>query len=427
MRSELLLATALAANGCATLDNGHVGSTSQALGHSDVVNQNLAFDNAGADQSAYGSACPVTDPQSPGTAKFMIGAGGRTSGTDSNDAVLFRPGAAYDVNARTTFTDARAFATMITDPNDSHACLMFGGQNGAAVKGQIVKLTAGWSGSAYTLTASNVGALSTARWSLQAVAIPGNKVVLFGGFTDLMSPPTPSAVIDVWDSTQSGSTAIPVLVNQSGSTVTLNHARGDFSAQASGQNASRILLGGGPSLNSIEALELDANGKLNSMTDTHPKDVTNLSPSQHTTIGTARAGLMLLYSARITNDRETWVAGPGSGLAEIQSFDIDWSNFTTANNTAPTDACSSTDLVAVTSPLNIKIANDQFLMVGSSGSNQNSVQEYNAGTCTSVTTDSGNNALVNREGALGALVGNSVYFTAGRNGSTYQTSTFRVF
>jgi len=440
MKTEILLSVAvLAYSGCATLDNGDVGATSQEITNSNVVNQSLAFDNNGSDSAAYGAGCEVTDPNAPGTAKFMIAAGGIESGgtTYSDDAVLFRPGTSYDPDARTTFTDARAYAIMVPDPADSHACLMFGGEDGSSVKGQIVKLTAGWSPgtSKYTLTASNVGTLSTARSRLQAVVIASlDKVVLLGGFTSI-GKANESAVIDVWDNTQSGTTAIPTLKNQNNNTVTLNQVRGDFGAGASGQASTRrIVVGGGmkhvagvdTKLNSIEAFELDTSGKMTT-TATNPSDVTALSPSQHTTIGTARDGLMLLYSS-FSGNVETWVAGPGNGSADIQKFSIDWSSFTNASNSIPTDACALTNLVAVTSPLNIKMATDRLIIVGSSVSNQNTVQEYNAGTCTSVTTDSSSTALVNREGALGALVDTHVYYTAGATAlnGTYHTTTFKV-
>jgi len=430
MRAELMVAVlAFAHSACATLDNGHVGSTSQAVTNTDVVNQSLAFSNSGDSTAEYGSACEVTDPKSPGTAKFMIGAAGKQhDGTYSNKAVLFRPSAAYDPDARTTFTTGRWHATMVKDPNDSHACLLGSGENGTSVIGQLVKLTAGWSSgtSKYTLTATDVGTLSTARSYAQAVAV-GTKVYWFGGFTGT-GKTTASAVMDVWDSTQSGSTAIPLFKNKNNGTVTLNHARGDFGADVSGQNSLRVLLGGGTGLNSLEGFVVDANGNLDSMSATHPTDVTASSPSSQTTIGTARDGLMLVYATAISANRETWVAGPGNNLAEIQSFDIDWSAFTNANNTAPTDACSITDLVAVTDPLNIKMTNNRFIMVGSSNANKDVVQEYNAGTCTHVAMDSGSHALASREGALGALVDGHVVYTTGIDaGGTFLTTTFQVY
>jgi hypothetical protein len=433
MRAELMAVATMtfAHSACATLDNGHVGSTSQAVTNNDVANLSLAFSNGGNSTAEYGSACEVTDPQSPGSAKFMIGAAGKQSnGTYSNNAVLFRPGVpTYDPDARTTFTDGRWHATMVKDPNDSHACLLGGGENGSSVLGQLVKLTAGWSSgtSKYTLTATNVGTLSTARSYVQAVTV-GTKVYWLGGFTGT-GKTSASAVMDVWDSTQSGSTAIPTFKNTSNGTVTLNHPRGDFGAGVSGQNSSRVLLGGGTGLNSVEGFVVDANGNLDSSSATHPSDVTALSPSSHTTIGTARDGLMLLYASQ-SSGKEKWVAGPGNELAEVQSFNIDWSNFTTADNTAPTDACTGAgnDLLAVTDPLNVKMAANRFIMVGSSGSNKNSVQEYDAGTCTHVTTDLDSQALVSRQGALGALVGGHVYYTTGQDGSgNFFSSTFQVY
>lgn len=412
---------------------GEIGVSEQALTNANVVNQSHNFDNAGADKAVHGSGCEVTDPVSPGTAKFMITLGGIENDAGnafSDDAVLYRPGVGYDANARVAFTDARAFATVITDPSDPQACLAFGGETDSAVRGQIVKIEVGHNGTNYTLTASNAGTLSTARSRLSAVVI-GSKVLLMGGFT---SPGEANAsnVIDIWNG-QTGTTAIPTLKNTSNVAVTLATARGSFAAEKSAQSDRRILLGGGRAagadLNSIEAILLNASDQLAS-TATTAEDVTDVSPSSQTTIGTARNGLMLVYGATISADRETWVFGPGSNLNEVKSVNVDWSDFTNANNTAPVNACTSGSILAVTKPLNVKMASNRFVMVGSTGSNKNSVQEFNAGACTNVTTDSGSNALVTREGALGALVGGSVYYTAGRDSSvnpdTYQLTTFKV-
>jgi len=425
MRSELLAVAVLSlAHGACATDT--VGSTSQDVVNTDVVNQSVAFDNAGADTAAFGVGCEITDPNpSHSTRKLMIDAGGiESGGTYSDDAVLYIPGVGYDPNARVAFTDARAFAVMITDPTDVNACLMFGGEDASTTKGQIVQLKAGWSGSVYTLAANNSGILSTARSRLQAVAI-GTRVFLQGGFTGV-GKTSASDVMDVWDSPIMNAT-ISTLRNQNNNTVTLNHARGDFGADKSAQAGTRrIVVGGGTGLNSIEAFEVDANGNLTT-TATHPADVTSLSPASRTTIGTARDGLILIYSAAITSNRETWVAGPGNNLSEVKAFDIEWGSFGSSNNTAPTNACTSGSLNAVTDPLNVKIAADRFITVGSDNANKNTVQEYRMGPCTSVTTDSSSTALETRAGALGALVDNHVYYTGGRDGATFRTTTFKVF
>lgn len=412
-----------------------IGVSEQALTNANVVNQSHNFVNADTDdRAAFGSACEVTDPVSPGTAKFMIALGGIESpgNTFSNDAVLYRPGVGYDANATTTFTNGRAFATVIADPSDPQACLVFGGKDGASVKGQAVKIEVGHNGSNYTLTATDVGALATPRTKLQAVAI-GTKVLLMGGFTNI-GETTASNLINVWDSSITGSNTIPALKNTNNVDVTLAVARGKFAAGVSEQNDRRILLGGGDDgsgpLDSIEAIILNGSDQLAS-TATTATNVTTTSPSARVKLSVSRGGLALVFKDDITADRETWVFGPSDGSAAIDSINVNWPNFadnTAGFNTAPVDACASTNLLAVTDPLAVKMGTDRLVFVGSTGSNKNSVMEYNAGSCTSTTTDSSSTALVSREGALGALVGGSVYYTAGRtaSGGTYHQTTFKV-
>jgi len=411
MRELLVIAVLSFAHGACATDT--VGSTSQEVIASQVINQSKAFDNAGADSAAFGVACEIDDPNTMNSRKLMIDAGGiESGGTYSDDAVLFIPGVGYDANARITFTDNRAYAVMTKDPTDVNACLMFGGEDGSSVKGQIVQLKASWSGSVYSLAATNKGVLSTARSRLQAVVID-SRVFLQGGFTSI-GKSNPSNVMDVW-SGETNTTAIATLKNQNNVAVTLNTARGDFGAERSGTASTRRIVLAGGGTNTIEAFEVDSNGKLTT-TATHPSDVTSLSSA---TIGTARDGLMVVYSG-VASGVETYVAGPGSGLGEIKKFTINWS--TISSSTGPATACTIGSLNAVTDPLNIKLANGQFIIVG----DQNTVQEYDGGTCTSVTTDSSSTALVNRQGALGASVDGHAYYTAGRDGLTFHTTTYKV-
>lgn len=54
------------------------------------------------------------------------------------------------------------------------------------------------------------------------------------------------------------------------------------------------------------------------------------------------------------------------------------------------------------------VATDRFILVGSSGSNQNTVQEYNAGACTSVTMDPDQAGPRRTGGGLLATAGHAV-------------------
>lgn len=392
-------------------DSAEIGSTEQAISNTDITSLTAFSAGSGV---AHHSACTITI----GSDRYVIVAGGQTASagpTYTSDAQVLK---VTGTKAWTRFASklpaALAFGAMLPDPNDSAACLYFGGEQSNGTKSTAVrklKLAVDGSGNPSTLTASTVATMTgRSHHEIIPCGTSSSKILIAGGVGALTS-------LEVYDN---GS--VSTLVEQAGlggSNVALSTGRSDFAMASVDVNRIAVFGGkdtNGSDLSSIEVLSLDNDCKTN-LDGTTAK----VSPA---TLSTARHGLKAFYkSTSSSQDNFMVVAGEAGSTAsnvddEIKITFSDPTNVLTSKNDRVANGTNVPQAAAF--PAFAIISANRAVLAG--GVSQNYVQEDNAGTWTSTNVNSSSASLPNRDGATATHVpgSNVVIVVGGFDGTNFR-------